>query len=120
MLPSLCGAGALEVYTLVSGDALNFVTLIAVLMMCGLTVDYGVFAADEHRREDPEPERTQSALLFCCLSSALGMVPMAFASHPVIKSLGIPLMLGVIAGMLGSFALVPAFLKIGRGRDAAA
>lgn len=120
LLPFLAGAGAIVVTGWVTQEPLNFVTLIAMLILCGLSVDYGVFAVDEWRSPALEPDRTHSALVFCSLATALGMLPMVFAQHPVLKSLGLPLMVGILGALLGAVLCVPGLLgQFKRRHDAA-
>jgi hypothetical protein len=113
ILPFLAGVGSVVVGAALIGEPLNFVTMIALLMLCGLSVDFGVFAVDEWRQHETEPERTESALIVCSVASLLGVLPMVLATHPVLRSLGWPLCLGGIGSLLGSFYVVPAFLDLG-------
>lgn len=120
ILPFLSGVGAVVVVSTLTGEPLNFVAMIALLMLCGLSVDFGIFTVDQCRGTAEHPEKTQSALLFCCISSLLGVVPMIFAGHPVLRSLGMPLAVGQTGALLGSIFGVPAFMSLRRRRPARA
>src|ERR1700759_829340 len=56
---SISGGGSVVVAGALMLEPLNFVTMIALLMLCGLSVDFGVFAVDEWRQREAEPERTE-------------------------------------------------------------
>jgi predicted exporter len=116
VLPFLAGAGAVAVAAKSGGLTINFVTLVALLMLLGLSTDWGIFAVDGWRRRDGASGRTASALLLCCLSSTLGVLPLVFAAHPVLRSLGAPLAIGLAGALLGSLVAVPAALALGTRR----
>jgi len=111
ILPFFAGVGAIVLGSVVTREPFNFVTMVALLMLAGFSVDYGIFAVDQWRGLGPEPGRTQSALIFCCLSSTLGVLPMAIAAHPVLHTLGVSLCLGLIGALTSSFLVIPAFLN---------
>lgn len=118
ILPFLSGVGAVVVVSYLTGEPLNFVAMIALLMLCGLSVDFGIFTVDHCRGTAEHPEKSQSALLFCCVSSLLGTIPMIFAGHPVLRSLGMPLAVGQTGALLGSIFAVPAFMALRKVRRA--
>lgn len=114
ILPFLSGVGSVVVVSAVTNQPLNFITMIALLMLCGLSVDFGIFTVDQCRGTEEHPEKTQSAILFCCISSLIGVMPMVFAGHPVLRSLGMPLAVGQTGALLGSIFAVPAFMALHR------
>ena len=110
LLPFLAGVGGVVVTSLITGRRLNFVTMVGLLMLCGVSVDYGIFAVDQWYRRNAHPDRVQSALILCFLSALLGALPMISSKHPVLQSLGIPLSIGLTASILTTFYTVPRFL----------
>jgi predicted exporter len=110
LLPFFAGIGAVVAAALATRQPLNFVTMIGLLLLCGVSVDYGIFAVDQWRQRNSHPERVRSALILCFLSALLGALPMTASAHPVLQSLGIPLSLGLTAAIVTTFYTVPRFL----------
>lgn len=116
LLPFFAGIGAVVATALATREPLNFVTMIGLLLLCGVSVDYGIFAVDQWRQRNAHPERVRSALVLCFLSALLGALPMTASAHPVLRSLGLPLSLGLTAAIVTTFYTVPRFLDWRAGR----
>lgn len=97
-LPALVGAlgtvgllGLLEV-------PLNMLSLVALLMIVSMGVDYGVFLAEA--RDDAHVRSTQLAILVAGLSTVLGFGLLALSDHPALFSIGTTSGVGVVFCLL--------------------
>lgn len=90
----------------------NFANFFGVPILIGTTVDAGVYLVHSQRHGDPRRtlRQTRKACLLCGLTTLLGFGSLATAGHLGIVSLGLVLIVGCFAGVLGSYFLVPAIL----------
>jgi hypothetical protein len=113
MLP-LC-VGILQTFGLlgVLDIALNPANLIALPLLCGIGVDYGVHIVHEFR-EQKGPYRMSSgtavAVLVDALTTLVGFGSLMIASHQGLQSLGRVLTLGVTCCLFTSLVMLPAML----------
>jgi predicted exporter len=100
---------------------LNMINLIALPLLIGMTVDYGIFLvslARVGRKHGTPPEALRDhvassaqAVLVCAGATLLGFGSLAFISVPAVRSLGIVVMVGMAAALLGAlFLLTPILL----------
>ncbi|MEJ0036472.1 MAG: MMPL family transporter [Gammaproteobacteria bacterium] len=81
------------------GVSLNLFHLIALVLAAGLGIDYALFF--ESVEEDPEEQRrTLHAVLVCALSTLWVFLLMAFATTPVLSSIGLTVSLGVVSNFV--------------------
>jgi predicted exporter len=81
------------------GISLNLFHLIALVLAAGLGIDYALFF--ESVEEDPvEQRRTLHAVLVCALSTLWVFLLMAFATTPVLSSIGLTVSLGVVSNFV--------------------
>lgn len=79
--------------------SLNLFHLIALVLAAGLGIDYALFF--ESVEEDPEEQRrTLHAVLVCALSTLWVFLLMAFATTPVLSSIGITVSIGVVSNFV--------------------
>jgi hypothetical protein len=109
MIPFLTGTGLTAWGNIILGLPMSFISLIGLVMILGLSVDYAVFAVDHYRNEttDESDEKTGTALFMAWITTLLGFLPLAFCKHPVLQHLGQTLTLGTIGTMAGAFWAVP-------------
>ncbi len=90
------------------GISLNLFHLIALVLAAGLGIDYALFF--ESVEENPEEQRrTLHAVMVCSLSTLWVFLLMAFATTPVLSSIGLTVSLGVVSNfVLGAAADPPA------------
>jgi predicted exporter len=82
-----------------SGVSLNLFHLIALILAAGLGLDYALFF--EHAAGDPaEQARTLHAVLACSASTLMVFVLLATADLPVLRAIGVPVALGVVANFV--------------------
>ncbi len=81
------------------GISLNLFHLIALVLAAGLGIDYALFF--ESVEDDPiEQRRTLHAVLVCSLSTLWVFLLLAFATTPVLSSIGITVSLGVVSNFV--------------------
>jgi predicted exporter len=81
------------------GISLNLFHLIALVLAAGLGIDYALFF--ENVEDDPaEQRRTLHAVLVCSISTLWVFLLLAFATTPVLSSIGITVSLGVVSNFV--------------------
>jgi predicted exporter len=82
-----------------AGVSLNLFHLISLILAAGLGLDYALFF--EHAADDAaEQARTLHAVLACASSTLLVFVLLATADIPVLRAIGAPVALGVVANFV--------------------
>jgi len=117
LVPFLTGAGMTVWMIAAMGGSLSFISFVGLIMVLGLSVDYGVFVID-YFRENPVrnlmAERgLTTALWFAAWTTIGGFVPLAFCKHKVLADLGLTLSFGTLGTVLGAFWLVPWLMHYG-------
>lgn len=110
LLPFFCGLGAVFCVMVALGLEINFIAIVSMMMLCGLSVDYGIFAVGRASAGGDQSPGTVSALIFAAISTSSGMIPLVFCEHPVLVSLGIPLCIGIPGALGGAFWGIPLVL----------
>ncbi len=86
------------------------IILITLIIILGLSLDYGVFISSADSIKTRKP--VIIAATFSMLTSLMGAGALLFASHPVMFSIGITLVTGIIAAYLSAVFCIPAFKKV--------
>ncbi len=94
-LPAFLAAAATVGLLSLLGVALNILSLVALLMVVSMGVDYGVFLA-EAGDEQEALSATQLALFVSALSTLLGFGLLALSNHPSLFSIGSTAGLGIL------------------------
>jgi predicted exporter len=82
-----------------AGVSLNLFHLISLILAAGLGLDYALFF--EHAADDEaEQGRTLHAVLTCAGSTLLVFVLLALADLPVLRAIGTPVAIGVVANFV--------------------
>lgn len=82
-----------------AGVSLNLFHLISLILAAGLGLDYALFF--EHASSDPaEHTRTLHAVLACAASTLMVFLLLATADLPVLRAIGAPVALGVVANFV--------------------
>jgi hypothetical protein len=111
-LPGWTGAGALFLAFWLFSLPLSFMSQIALLMIVGVSVDYGIFVTENFYRHQGElQEGVWSSLLLSSFTTIAGFGPLAFAAHPVLKHLGLGLLSGTLGTLLGVLWALPLLLE---------
>lgn len=80
---------------------LSFISALALIMLLGLSLDYGAFASLKTHCQS-----TISALNTAAMTSVLGFIPLLFCQHPVLAHLGWTLLCGLVGIFLGTHVLL--------------
>lgn len=96
------------------GVETNLLHVIALMMVMGMGVDYGIFLVDTHA--DPEAfGSTLLSLLLACLTTVFVFGALAISEHPALRALGMTTGFGVLLAFL--FAPVSLLLTDTRRRQ---
>ncbi len=104
LLPVAVAVVGAIVLLLASGQRLSMFHLVALLLVAGIGLDYGLFF-NRAARDRREQERTASALLVCALTTLIVFGVLTFARVPVLTAIGST----VAAGVALCFVLAAAF-----------
>ena len=97
------GAVACAFVTAAAGAALihgaiNLFHLVSLLLVVGLSMDYGLFFS--RSPEGEEARRSVHGIVVCCLSTLVVFAVLASASIPVLRHIGITVTIGVAASFI--------------------
>jgi predicted RND superfamily exporter protein len=127
LVPMLFGIVTLAAVMRLTGNRLNMVNLVAVPLLIGIDVDYGIFLVNLARVRavrDLTPDQlarhiepATHAVLVCATATFLGFGSLLWTSVPAERSLGIAAAVGIAACMIAVlFLLVPVFFSLARRR----
>ncbi len=86
------------------------VVLITLIIILGLSLDYGVFISGAGSQE--ELNSILIGATFSMVTTIMGAGALLFASHPVMFSIGVTLVSGVAAAYFSAVFCIPAFKKV--------
>jgi predicted exporter len=97
----------------VCGWKINAIALVAMIVVTGLAIDYGIFAVTSLKNNNPEfAENAFTALTISMLSTIIGSGALLWASHPALNSVGKVITIGVFTGYLSAIFIVPAAWRL--------
>jgi predicted exporter len=89
-----------------AGVPMTLFHLISLILAAGLGLDYALFF--ERAADDPaEQRRTLHAIIVCALSTFLVFALLASSSLPVLRAIGLPVTVGVVANFVLALLLTP-------------
>jgi predicted RND superfamily exporter protein len=123
LLPAIFGIAVGAALLRLAGQKLNMVNLVALPLLIGIDVDYGIFLVnlararrvrgmDAHQLAQ-EIEPATYAVVICAVATILGYVSLLWTSVPAEQSLGVSAAIGIgacVAGVL--FLLVPTLFSL--------
>jgi len=123
--PVLCAVLAIVVYMTLSGERINLANVVAIPLIFGLGIDFGLFTIQVARQCEREKAPGQAlvarlghsshAFLINTLTTILGFGTLVFTSTPALQSLGRLMGIAVCACMLAtSFLVVPVLVRMMR------
>ena len=89
---------------LVAGQSLSLFNLVALLLVFGIGIDYGLFFSREEN-DAPMRRRTFHALSICAISTVSVFGILSFSAVPVLQDIGITVWLGVLLSFVFSYLL---------------
>ncbi|MGF1450455.1 MAG: MMPL family transporter, partial [Opitutales bacterium] len=111
LLPLLLSAALTGAGCVLLGIDFNFANVIALPLLLGLGVDHGVHIL--HRlsgQDEGSAGVTARAVFFASLTTIFSFGNLAFSPHPGTASMGMVLTMGVLALLLTSLLVLPAFV----------
>jgi hypothetical protein len=115
LVPFFCATGVYAIGVFLFDLPFSFISLIALLMIFGFSIDYGVFAVDVTL--EPEGRSVTgvwTCLLFASVATGLGFVPLLLCRHPVLAHLGQTLTLGTLGTAIGTLWGIPGIARLTR------
>ncbi len=108
LVPFLVGMGVFAAAAMAFHFAISFISLIAMVMLFGLSLDYGIFATNLYTgRAGPTGPGVWTSVVFAAVVTFLGFLPLIFCHHPVLVHLGEALVCGTAGTILGSVWGIP-------------
>ena len=102
----------MPVYTL-CGWKINAIALVAMIVVTGLAIDYGIFAVTALKNSDSEfAQSAFTALTISMLSTIIGSGALLWASHPALNSVGKVISMGVLTGYMTAVFIIPAAWRL--------
>jgi len=118
LLPTVFSLTVLLAFMRLAGVRLNMINLIALPLLIGIDVDYGIFLVSLTRRNAGRPEQiphaaaTAHAIVMCAAATTLGYGSLVTTSVPAIRSLGIVVAVGIVACVVAvMMGVVPVLLR---------
>ncbi|MGM0610981.1 MAG: MMPL family transporter [Thermodesulfobacteriota bacterium] len=105
-LPPLSAVLALTGIFALTGTALNLFHVAGIPLVIGLGVDYGIFMV--YRGRARRDVNTPEAVFISGLSTILAFGALVFARHPALHSLGLSVLIGVLAASACALLILPA------------
>ncbi len=108
ILPTLGAVLGLILLVGFSGRPATFMTFMGLLILLGLTLDYGIFCTAFLKRRKPLDD-VFGAVSLSALTSICGFAPLAFCTHPVLRDLGGSIIFGLMGACFVTFIAYPLF-----------
>jgi predicted exporter len=92
-----------------AGLALNMPSIIASMVVVGIVSDYGMFVV--YYCKNKFNTGTYTAVTLAAVTTLIGAGVLLFAKHPVLFSIGVTLVTGVLSGYISSLIIIPQLYK---------
>ncbi len=115
MVPVVTALALISGITSLARLTLNIPSVIAAMVVIGIVSDYGMFMV--YYCKYKYQTGTVTAVTLAAVTTLIGAGVLLFAQHPVLFSIGITLVSGVLAGYLSSLIIIPAFYRLWRSKD---
>lgn len=115
LAPVLSALSSMIVFSWLTGKPLNMMHLLMGIMVIGLAVDYGIFAACSYGKNISS--MAQLAISICAMSSLIGFGVLSFADHPALSSLGITVLVGIGTAWPTALIITPFIHEISIQRE---
>lgn len=118
LIPTICSTGMTLGFMVLVGQPVNLVSGMVLAFVFGVGIDYAVFLVHTLHTDGPTPSsaaRGAASVTIAALTTIAGLGIMAGAHHPVLSSLGVTGLAGVLSSYICALVLVPA-MALRRGR----
>jgi predicted exporter len=110
MVPVATALALIAGITHLAGLALNIPSVIAAMVVVGIVSDYGMFMV--YYCKYRYRTGTILAVTLAAVTTLIGAGVLLFAQHPVLFSIGVTLVTGVLSGYLSSLLIIPALYEL--------
>jgi len=107
LLPAGAGLAVTLALLATTSLTLNLASIIAVIAVIGLCVDYGAFIVHAWSHSDATLLDGMASVHLAAWTTLIGAGSLLFARHPALFSVGVALFTGVLAGYLTAFLVLP-------------
>lgn len=91
------------------GKELNLASAVTGIILCGLSVDYGIFMT--YALRNGHDHAITGAITLSAVTTAFGGMTVLFTRHPLLRDAGITLMCGILAAYLTALFMLPALYE---------
>lgn len=117
LIPFLFSLGLYGILYRYFNFPLSFMSLLGLFLIYGLSVDYGIFSTDffmNDERDFSEESSLNLSLIVNWVSGIVGFLPLLWCEHPILKDLGLVLVIGMFGIFYSTFFVIPAIFDFGR------
>ncbi|MDJ0766387.1 MAG: MMPL family transporter [Myxococcota bacterium] len=114
LLPVLMGLGATALVMATTGFKFNYANLMALPILIGTGVDYGVHLAHRTKQEGSIAKAAQTtgrAIALTGLTTLIGFGSLLLGNHWGVKSLGLILVIGIFLSLVAALVAIPGAVK---------
>ena len=117
-IPVISGIFAIFPVFLSFNTPVNAISCVAVIIITGLAIDYGIFSVSACDSNSPGFSKDAfAALTLSVISTFIGASALLFANHPALFSIGLVVSSGVIVAYLSAVYISPAAYKLFLARN---
>ena len=110
LVPVVTGVVAILGMIPALGLSLNAAGVISAMVVVGLCIDYGIFMVyDCHYRMETG---TRTAVTLSAVTTLIGAGVLLLARHPMLFSIGVTMVTGVLAGYVSSMLVLPSLYRL--------
>ncbi len=91
---------------LLLGRPLSFISFVSLIILLGLTLDYGVFCTTYVFKAE-KLKKVFGSIFLSALTSLAGFAPLAFCGHPVLADLGLTIVSGLTGALVFTYIIYP-------------
>lgn len=111
MIPFVFSIGLYGFINYFLASPVSFMSLMGLLLLYGMSVDYGIFSTDHYLNKTDRNIELNSGLILSWISSFIGFFPLIFCNHNILFDLGLVVVVGLFGIFYSTFFVLPAFLK---------
>ncbi len=108
-VPVLGALSGILLVTFFLGRPMTFISFVSLIILLGLTLDYGVFCTAYSKNKD-KLRSVFGSIGLSASTSLAGFAPLAFCGHPVLADLGITIVSGLTGALLFTYLVFPNLL----------
>jgi predicted RND superfamily exporter protein len=110
LTPVVCGAGWTALLMALTSFSLNYANILALPILIGTGVDYGVHLAHRSRQEGSiwvAAQTTGRAIALSGLTTLIGFGSLTVGDHWGVRSLGLLLVAGIASSLITTLVVIP-------------